>query len=125
MIQNYNENMNELVNSYINKKSLCMLLLASSILFYDMAKSHKDNIPNIYALIISILLILYSVLLGIYGGYEFSHQINVIISKCSHEKCSGDIIHLTNVRNFYTCMGVIYSFILLFITYILIRFDKK
>jgi len=129
MTQNYNENIhkniNELVNSYISKKSLCMLLLASSILFYNMAKNNKDNIPSIYALIISILLILYSLVLGIYGGYDFLHQINNNIAKCLHGKCSSDINHLINVRNFYTYMGVIYSLILLLITYILIQFYKK
>jgi hypothetical protein len=125
MTQNYNENMNKLVDSYVNKKSLCMLLLASSILFYNMAKSNKVIIPSEYALIISILLILYSASIGIYSGYEFTYKINDIITECQDNKCSDNINHIKNVRNFYTYMGIMYSLLLLFIAYTLIRFDKK
>jgi len=121
---NYDDSLTNIVNSYIGKESLCMLLLASSILFYDMAKKHNNNIPRIYTLTISILLIVYSAILGIHSGYEFLIQINDTISKCIKHKCDVNLEYYTNIKNFYISMGLIYAFILILITYVLIRYDK-
>jgi hypothetical protein len=120
---NYNESLTNIVNAYVGKESLCMLLLASSILFYDMAKKHYDQIPRSYALAIAILLILYSAILGVHSGFEFSVSINDVISKCKKYKCDANLIHFERVKNFYIYMGVIYALILIFISYVLIRFD--
>jgi hypothetical protein len=121
---NYDDSLTNIVNSYIGKESLCMLLLASSILFYDMAKKHNNNIPRIYTLTISILLIVYSAILGIHSGYEFLIQINDTISKCVKQKCDVNLEYYNNIKNFYISMGIIYAFILVLITYVLIRYDK-
>lgn len=123
MSTNYNDSLTNVVNAYVGKESLCMLLLASSILFYDMAKKHSDQIPRPYALVISILLILYSAILGVHSGIEFSVAVNDVILKCIKNNCDADIIHFENVKNFYIYMGVIYALILIFISYVLIRFD--
>ena len=121
---NYNESLTNIVNAYIGKESLSMLLLASSILFYDLAKKHSDNIPKSYALSIAILLILYSAILGIHSNFEFTVAINDIITKCKKNNCDVDLNHFERVKNFYIYMGIIYSLILIFISYVLIRFDK-
>ena len=101
-----------------------MLLLASSILFYDMAKKHgAHQIPKPYSLIIAILLILYSAILGVHSGIEFYVATTDVISDCLKNNCGSDIIHFEKIKNFYVYMGVVYALILIFITYVLIRFD--
>jgi hypothetical protein len=123
MSTEYDLILSSIVNEFISKESLCMLLLASSILFYNMAEQRDKKIPVPYALSISVLLILYSVVIGIHSGREFSYSINNIIQKCKHEKCNINIKHFEKVRNFYVNMAIVYAFILIFITYVLIRFD--
>jgi hypothetical protein len=123
MSVNYYEKLTNIVNSYIVKESLCMLLLASSILFYNMAKKHNDKIPKPYALSIAILLILYSAILGLHSGFEFSFSMNNFISNCKKTKCKVDIEHFENIQKFYTYMGVIHASILIFISYVLICFN--
>lgn len=124
MSLNYDESLTDIVNAYIGKESLCMLLLASSILFYDMAKKRgAHQIPRPYALLIAILLILYSAILGVHSGIEFYIAMNDVISKCIKNNCDANIIHFEKIKNFYVYMGVVYALILIFITYVLIRFD--
>jgi hypothetical protein len=119
----YSNTLSNIINEYIAKESLCMLLLASSILFYDMAKKRSDNVPRPYALAISILLILYSAILGMHSNMEFYYEINHIISLCSHDDCYLNINHIKHIKNFYISMGILYALILVFICYVLIRFD--
>jgi hypothetical protein len=123
MSVNYHEKSTSIVNSYIGKESLCMLLLASSILFYNMAKKHNDKIPKPYALSIAILLILYSAILGVHSGFEFSISMNNFISNCKKTKCKIDVEHFEKIKNFYTYMGVIHASILIFISYVLVSFN--
>lgn len=115
--------LSSIVNEFIAKESLCMLLLASSILFYNMAKERDEKIPVPYALSIAVLLILYSVVIGIHSGIEFSFSINDIIQKCKYEKCNININHFEKIRKFYVYMAFVYAFILVFITYVLIKYD--
>jgi len=123
MSTEYDLILSSIVNEFISKESLGMLLLASSILFYNMAKERDEKIPVPYALAIAVILILYSVVIGIHSGMEFSYSINNIIQKCKYEKCNINIKHYEKVRNFYVIMAVVYAFILIFITYVLIKYD--
>jgi hypothetical protein len=119
----YSNSLSNIINEFIAKKSLCMLLLASSILFLDMANKRRDKIPRPYALFISIILIVYAAILAIHCLMEFYFEINQIILLCSSEDCYLDITHIKHIKNFYLSMGILYSFILIFICYVLIRFD--
>jgi hypothetical protein len=121
-----NENETDIVNSYIGKKSLCMLLLASSILFYTMAKSktQRTNIPRLYTLIISILLIFYAIILGSFALAEFIFHINDLIDKSYKLNLSSALSNILNVKYFYLILGSLFTFIFLFIAFVLIRFDK-
>lgn len=123
MSENYSQYITNIVNSYISKKSLCMLLLASSILFYTMAKNHQNKIPTFYTLTISILLILYAVALGLFGLYEFVFHVEEIIKVSANSKFSGDLVHFQNIHYFYLSAGTLFLFLLIYIAYVLIRFD--
>lgn len=123
MSENYSQNITNTVNSYIGKKSLCMLLLASSLLFYTMAKNHQNKIPSFYTLTISILLILYAVSLGFFGLYEFAFHVQEIIKNSANSKFSKDLVHFQNIYYFYIASGIVYLFLLIYIAYVLIRFD--
>jgi hypothetical protein len=121
-----NENETDVVNSYIGKKSLCMLLLASSILFYTMAKSKNQRkiIPRLYTLIISLLLIFYAIILGSFALAEFYFHINDLINIANKLNLSNVLDHLLNVKYFYLIIGSLFTFIFVFIAFVLLRFDK-
>ena len=69
--------------SLIEKFSLCLLFLASSILFYHMArKSTKSSIPIKYSLPTSICLIAIAISISIYATYEFYYIINKLKHHC-------------------------------------------
>ena len=123
MNTNSSDSLISIVNSYIGKKSLCMLLLASSILFYTMAKTNKHIIPKFYTLTISILLILYAVVLGSFSLYEFIFHINDI-SKSQYYTISMNNANLINVKYFYIFIGSFFIFLFTFIAYVIIKFDK-
>ena len=116
----YSEQVTKIVDSYIGKKSLCMLLLASSILFYTMAKTNKYIIPKLYTLTISILLIIYAVFLGGFSLYEFIFNINDMIEL----KNINNIAGLINIKYFYIGLGTFFIFLMTFIAYVMIKFDK-
>jgi len=120
---NSSDSLTNVVDSYIGKKSLCMLLLASSILFYTMAKTNKRIIPKFYTLTISILLILYAVFLGSFSLYEFIFHINDI-SKSQYYTNSMNNRNLINVKYFYIFIGSFFIFLFTFIAYVIIKFDK-
>jgi hypothetical protein len=126
MITVLNENETEIVNSYIEKKNLCMLLLASSILFYTMAKSKNQRkiIPRFYTLIISLLLIFYAIILGSFALAEFNFHINDTINKSFKLNLPNISSHLLTVKYFYLVLGSLFTFIFSFIAFVLIRFDK-
>jgi len=121
-----NENETDIVNSYIGKKSLCMLLLASSILFYTMAKTKNQRkiIPRLYTLIISLLLIIYAIFLGSFALAEFNFHINNLINKSFKLNLPDVSSHILKVKYFYLILGSLFTFIFLFIAYVLVRFDK-
>jgi hypothetical protein len=100
-----NENETDVVNSYIGKKSLCMLLLASSILFYTMAKTKNQRkiIPRLYTLIISLLLIIYAIFLGSFALAEFNFHINNLINK-SFKLCLKSGRSLILIPKYSSCM---------------------
>jgi hypothetical protein len=103
-----------------------MLLLASSILFYTMAKTKSQRIiiPKLYTLIISILLICYAIILGSFALAEFNFHINDVINKSNKLNLSNVSSHLLFVKYFYLILGGLFTFIFVFITFVLIRFDK-
>ena len=120
MNSNSTDSLTNVVDSYIGKKSLCMLLLASSILFYTMAKTNKYIIPKLYTLTISILLIIYAVFLGGFSLYEFIFNINDMIEL----KNINNIAGLINIKYFYIGLGTFFIFLMTFIAYVMIKFDK-
>jgi len=121
-----NENETDIVNSYIAKKSLCMLLLASSILFYTMAKSKNQRkiIPRLYTLIISLLLIFYAIILGSFALAEFNFHINDLLVKSYKSNLPDTFSHISRVKYFYLILGSLFTFIFIFIAFVLVRFDK-
>ena len=124
MSENYNQNLTNIVNSYIGKKSLCMLLLASSLLFYNMATKSGSNIPKFYTLTIAISLILYSVIIGMLALYEFNSEMNKVILKA--QKLNDiNLAYSKFIKNTYQILGCFYFILLIYISYILIRFDNK
>ena len=88
-----------------------------------MAKTNKRIIPKFYTLTISILLILYAVFLGGFSLYEFIFHINDI-SKSQYYKISMNNANLINVKYFYIFIGSFFIFLLTFIAYVIIKFDK-
>lgn len=124
MTINYTESVINTCDSYIQTKNLCVLILTSSILFYTMAKKHEYNIPKMYTLLISILLIVYAFILGVYSLYEFNHRINLIINSSKNSHFSNNLAYYNNVRYFYSLIGGFFIFIFTLIAYVLIRYDK-
>ena len=124
MTIDYNQSVINTSDSYIQKKNLCVLILTASILFYTMAKKHEYNIPKMYTLFISIVLILYALILGIYSLYEFNHHMNLFINGSQHSSYSNNLEYYNKVKLFYNFIGFVFICIFTLIAYVLIRYDK-
>ena len=114
------------IMSLVDKFSLCLLFLASSILFFHMArKSSKSSIPKIYSVPTAIILIVIAILISSYATYEFYYIINKLKHNCSHNRklnCvyNADILN----RSFQFYLSICFAFIIIniFIAYLLYKY---
>lgn len=108
------------LSSLILKLSLCMLFLASSILFYQMAR-RGSTIPPKLAFPVAVFLILMGIVQSIYATYEYSYTIGKMTKYCSNKKnnCLYDIDMLKTTNLFYLFLCFLFIMVNLYIAYLL------
>lgn len=115
------------IMSLVAKFSLCLLFLASSILFFHMArKSSKSTIPKNYSIPTSILLIIMAISISSYATYEFYYIINKLKHNCSNNRESKKCLYNASILNrtfqFYLVICFVFIVINIFIAYLLYRY---
>jgi len=111
------------LTSLATKLSFCMLFLASSILFYHMARN-GSTIPPKYAYPVSVALILLGSAASIFATYEYSYTIGKMDEYCIQKKnkCLYDDTMLNNAKLFYYTLCILFIAVNLYITYLLKKF---
>jgi len=109
-----------ILSSLVTKLSFCLLFLASSILFYHMARRGSTIPPNL-AFPVAVFLILMGIVQSIFATYEFSYVTRKMIKYCSNTKinCLYDIKMLEVTNIFYLILCFCFIFINLYIAYLL------
>ena len=108
------------LTSLITKLSFCMLFLASSILFYHMAR-RGSTIPANLAFPVAVFLILMGIVQSIYATYEYSYTIGKMTKYCSNIKnnCLYDLDMLKTTNLFYLFLCFCFIIVNLYIAYLL------
>ena len=111
------------LTSLATKLSFCMLFLASSILFYQMARK-GSTIPPKYAYSVSVALILLGSAASIFATYEYSYTIGKMDEYCIQKNniCLYDNNMLNNAKWFYYVLCISFIAVNLYITYLLKKF---
>ena len=114
------------IMTLVDKFSLCLLFLASSILFFHMArKSSKSTIPKIYSIPTSIILIVMAISISSYATYEFYYIINKLKHNCSSLQ-KNNCLYSANIlnRTFQFYLSICFAFIIIniFIAFLLYRY---
>ena len=111
-----------IILALVNKFVLCMLLVANSALFHTLALNKKSNIPPLFSVSISIVFITISVIVCVYGTYEFSATIKQYISYCQQNSgCLYTPKMLIVSKNIYMFIAITFSLACLSICILLLR----
>ena len=111
------------INSWVSKMSLCMLLLASSILFYRYDTG--ISIPLIYRKTCSVVLIFLTCFISSLATFEFYKIINGILDNYNNTApllYSKSMLKIT--RNCYIFAAVIFICTCFFIAYLMLTYSK-
>jgi Na+/melibiose symporter-like transporter len=103
--------------------SLSMLLLSGTMLFYHLAQQKSLVSPISYVLVVSIVLIILSSLHSIKSTVDVVEELDA--SRTMTNITSDDKFLLYANKVFFTVTSVIFSLTLLFISYLLIKYNKK
>jgi Na+/melibiose symporter-like transporter len=103
--------------------SLSMLLLSGTMLFYHLAQQKSLMSPITYVLVVSIVLIILSSLHSIKSTVDVVEELDA--SRTMANITSDDKYLLYSNKIFYTVTSIIFSLTLLFISYLLIKYNKK
>lgn len=112
-----------IILALINKLILCMLLVANSALFHQLALNKKTKIPHSFNVFISITFIFIACLICTYSTYEYGSSINYYIAYC--EKNSGCLYTptmLITAKILYLFVAILFTFICFFISSLLIYY---
>lgn len=103
--------------------SLSMLLLSGTMLFYHLAQQKSLMSPISYVLVVSIVLIILSSLHSIKSTVDVVEELDA--SRTMANITSDDKYLLYSNKIFYTVTSIMFSLTLLFISYLLIKYNKK
>ena len=103
--------------------SLSMLLLSGTMLFYHLAQQKSLMSPISYVLVVSIVLIILSSLHSIKSTVDVVEELDA--SRTMANITSDDKYLLYANKVFYTVTSILFSLTLLFISYLLIKYNKK
>lgn len=103
--------------------SLSMLLLSGTMLFYHLAQQKSLMSPISYVLVVSIVLIILSSLHSIKSTLDVVEELDA--SRTMANITSDDKYLLYSNKIFYTVTSIMFSLTLLFISYLLIKYNKK
>jgi hypothetical protein len=103
--------------------SLSMLLLSGTMLFYHLAQQKSLMSPISYVLVVSIVLIILSSLHSIKSTVDVVEELDA--SRTMLNITSDDKYLLYSNKIFYTVTSILFSLTLLFISYLLIKYNKK
>lgn len=111
------------LTSLSTKLGLCLLFLASSILFYHMAR-RGSTIPPKYAFPVAIFLILLGCAQSIYATYEYIYTIEKMDHYCknNNNKCLYDDIMLNQTKIFYVMLCLLFILVNFYIAYLLKKY---
>ena len=100
--------------------SLCLLLLASSILFFHLAHNKYTRIPHSTSLFVSVFLIVMALLYSIVSITQYIYILNKMDKYCEKKPCLLNDNILNAHKYAYIGFSTLFIFITTFITYILI-----
>jgi hypothetical protein len=104
----------ETILALVSKLSLCMLLFASSIIFFH-SEFKKSPLPKIYRRFLAVSLILAACIISTFATYEFITIINKIAVFCSkNNSCLYDVNMLTITKYVYYVVAIIFITVCLF-----------
>jgi Na+/melibiose symporter-like transporter len=103
--------------------SLSMLLLSGTMLFYHLAQQKSLMSPISYVLVVSIVLIILSSLHSIKSTLDVVEELDA--SRTMTNITADDKYLLYSNKVFFTVTSVIFSLTLLFISYLLVKYNKK
>ncbi len=103
--------------------SLSMLLLSGTMLFYHLAQQKSLMSPISYVLVVSIVLFILSSLHSIKSTVDVVEELDA--SRTMLNITSDDKYLLYSNKIFYTVTSILFSLTLLFISYLLIKYNKK
>lgn len=103
--------------------SLSMLLLSGTMLFYHLAQQKSLMSPISYVLVVSIVLIILSSLHSIKSTVDVVEELDA--TRTMANITSDDKYLLYSNKIFYTVTSILFSLTLLFISYLLIKYNKK
>ena len=107
----------------VSKLSFCLVFLASSILFYHMAR-RGSTIPPYLAYPVALFLMMMGIVQSIYATYEFSYVTRKMIKYCSlnNDDCLYKIKMLEATNIFYLILCFCFIFINLYIAHLLKKY---
>jgi len=117
------EVLNNTSTHVISSHSLSMLLLSGSMLFYHLAQQKSLLSPISYVLVVSIALILLSSLHSIKSTFDVIKELDA--SRDVTDITKDEMYLLYTNKIFYTATSVMFSLTLVFISYLLIRYNRK
>ena len=111
------------LTSLSTKLALCLLFLASSILFYHMAR-RGSTIPPKYAFPVAIFLLLLGCAQSIYATYEYIYTAEKMDDYCKKKKnkCLYDDVMLNHTEIFYLVLCILFILVNFYIAYLLKRY---
>lgn len=103
--------------------SLSMLLLSGTMLFYHLAQQKSLMSPISYVLVVSIVLIILSSLHSIKSTVDVVEELDASRTMLNITSDDKYLLYLNKI--FYTVTSILFSLTLLFISYLLIKYNKK
>lgn len=113
----------EALTSLSTKLGLCLLFLASSILFYHMAR-RGSTIPPKYAFPVAFFLLMLGCAQSLYATYEYIYTIEKMDKYCKNKNnnCLYDDIMLNQTKIFYLILCILFILVNFYIAYLLKRY---
>jgi hypothetical protein len=106
--------------------SLSLLFLASSILFFHMARSYgKSQIPKKVAIFITLFLIFMDCILCIHATFEYRYTLNEMEKYCESNKSNCIFNHYMLKQHiiFYSIFSLLFIFINVYISFVLYQYS--
>ena len=111
------------LTSLSTKLGLCLLFLASSILFYHMAR-RGSTIPAKYAFPVALFLLLLGCAQSLYATYEYIYTIQKMDKFCKNKNntCLYDDVMLNHTKIFYLILCILFILVNFYIAYLIKKY---